>query len=208
MTRQVVLLCGPPGAGKTTWAHESGLDVYDIDEPIWRNSEKLFTAAIAKLAHDPDAQAVVIRSGATKRARHRHAARIRATETIILDVDPETCIQRIRQRKRPRPPLSQQVAAVGKWWQTYQREVANPKDKSVYGPAHRRARDGMRIIVNAGRATCCLCGEPIAPGTPWDLDHEPGTDRYRGAAHASCNRSEGAVRGNQLRLQSAPRWNL
>jgi shikimate kinase len=114
--RRVVLVCGPPGAGKTTYAHTLGLTVYDIDDPQWGGSETRFSQAIRALNDMPHAQAVVIRAGATPTARAKAANHIGATHTIILDVDPNTCIQRIRTRARPRPPLAQQITAVHHWW--------------------------------------------------------------------------------------------
>ena len=71
--------------------------------------------------------------------------------------------------------------------------------KPQYGAAHRKARAQWKRIVDAGEATCCLCGRWIEPGAAWDLDHVPHTDQYRGAACARCNRSEGATRGNRMR---------
>ena len=60
----------------------------------------------------------------------------------------------------------------------------------------------MKANVDAGTVNCCLCGQWIEPGSRWDLDHVPGTtDRYRGAAHRTCNRSEGARRGNATRAR-------
>lgn len=66
-----------------------------------------------------------------------------------------------------------------------------------YGAAHRRERLKWKPIVDAGGATCCLCGFGIDPGTPWHLDHTPDRTAYRGPAHASCNIRDGAKRGNQ-----------
>ena len=50
--RRVVLICGPPGAGKTTLAKTLDLTVYDIDDPDWI-SEAQFRRAIASLAAHP-----------------------------------------------------------------------------------------------------------------------------------------------------------
>ena len=68
MARLVVLLFGPAGAGKTTAARSSGLTVFDRDDEKW-SGERQFTQALRRLALDPSARAVVIRSGATSSAR-------------------------------------------------------------------------------------------------------------------------------------------
>ena len=151
--RRVVLICGPPGAGKTTYAHTLGLDVYDLDDPQWCDSEKAFTRALALIGMEPNAQAAVIRSGATKQARRRHGQLIQATETTILDVDAETCIRRITERNRPRPPVHHQVAAVRKWWATYQpdRPGIKPRD-----PRGTRAWRSLAAQVKAEEPLCWL----------------------------------------------------
>lgn len=75
-----------------------------------------------------------------------------------------------------------------------------PRAERGYGREHARERRRVKKAVDAGQVDCCLCGHWIEPGTPWHLDHVPGTtDRYRGAAHASCNTSDGARRGNSTR---------
>lgn len=77
---------------------------------------------------------------------------------------------------------------------------------ATYGAAHKRARARWRNLVLTGQATCSLCGQPLEPHLPWDLDHLPGTDQYRGPSHPSCNRADGARRGNAMRVvPSAPR---
>lgn len=118
--RRVILICGPPGAGKTTHAHTLGLPVYDIDDVQWSGDEKRFRPALAQLARTPAAQAVVIRSGATISARNTAAEQIGATETLIILTDRDECMRRVRERNRPRPSLDRQLAAVAQWWKQYQ----------------------------------------------------------------------------------------
>ena len=81
--RTVVLLCGPPGAGKTTAARASGLTIYDRDEPQW-TSDRHFGAALSALGRDPRARAVVIRSGATSTARATAARQVGATHVYVI----------------------------------------------------------------------------------------------------------------------------
>lgn len=122
VNRRVVLICGPPGSGKTTYAHTLDLEVYDKDDPPWTGDEAAFRRSIQPIATDPAARAAVIRSGATRSARRKAAAVICATETVILDVDPGTCIQRITQRGRPH--IRAQIAGVKAWWDKHEPEDA------------------------------------------------------------------------------------
>ncbi len=59
-----------------------------------------------------------------------------------------------------------------------------------YGTAlHKRVRAELARLVASGGAVCVRCGEPIEPGTLWDVGHD---DRepmyYSGPEHAGCNR--------------------
>jgi hypothetical protein len=46
------------------------------------------------------------------------------------------------------------------------------------------------VEVAAGGVRCARCGDPIAPGEPWDLDHRDGSpNEYLGPSHAACNRA-------------------
>lgn len=75
--------------------------------------------------------------------------------------------------------------------------------KPQYRSKHQAERKKWKRLVDAGDASCCLCGQWLPPGAAFDLDHEPGTLTYRGVAHAHCNRSDGAKRGNRDRAQGS-----
>lgn len=74
-----------------------------------------------------------------------------------------------------------------------------------YGYQHQQTRKALAPLVATGTVKCTLCPELIKPGEPWDLDHADGKQAYRGPAHASCNRSEGAARGNRQRRRVTSR---
>jgi hypothetical protein len=70
-----------------------------------------------------------------------------------------------------------------------------------YGWTHQRLRQQWTPRVMAGECVCAKCGQPIHPGQQWDLGHTDHRDGYTGPEHASCNRSDGARRGNRMRSQ-------
>jgi dephospho-CoA kinase len=119
--REVVLICGPPGAGKSTLAHTLGLAVFDVDDAQWDNNEPLFRAALEQVAKKADARAAVIRSAATMSARQAAANLCGATSVIILETDAKTCTERITQRGRTnKQSIRAQIAAAQDWWRKYE----------------------------------------------------------------------------------------
>ena len=117
--RRVVLLCGPPGAGKTTAAYASGLPVYDRDDERWC-SEAGFRAALAQLASDPQARAVVIRSGASSSARAKAAGLVGATSVFMVIAPRDELMRRITMRARH--DARQTKAAVDTWFSRFDRD--------------------------------------------------------------------------------------
>jgi shikimate kinase len=121
--RVVVILCGPPGAGKTTIARQSGLTVYDRDDQRW-TSEQQFTSALAKLATDPNAQAVVIRTGATSTSRDKAAALVSATHTFLLNAERDELVNRVLQRGRSDKVKT--IAGIRSWFERFDRDDRVP----------------------------------------------------------------------------------
>lgn len=78
--------------------------------------------------------------------------------------------------------------------------MASTSDRG-YGADHQRIRKAL--LDEAYGQSCHHCGHPMLPGQSLDLDHTGDRTAYRGFAHASCNRRDGARRGNAKRRRSA-----
>lgn len=124
MVRRVVLLCGPPGAGKTTAALTSGLYVYDRDDEHW-TSERQFTSALRDLAIKRDAQAVVIRSAASSSARTKAARLVRATETYLILGELRELERRIAHRRQG--DVRREIAGLHAWFDRFDHHDGVPE---------------------------------------------------------------------------------
>lgn len=69
-----------------------------------------------------------------------------------------------------------------------------------YGRHHQRLR--AALLPGAIGKPCHHCGEMMVEGQDLDLDHDPTGHGYRGMAHRSCNRREGALKTRIGRLKA------
>lgn len=195
---RVVLVCGPPCAGKSTYvrAHAQHGDVV-LDQDIV--GAQAMRRALAAL---PPAQgtAWVIRSapGAAKRAalaKQLHA------EVVLLMPGVEELMARAKRRTDAR----RAIRSIKSWVEAEQRNAAPRVRRFVlakttdrgYGADHQRLR--AATIDQAYGQPCTRCGQPMVKGQPLDLDHDDDRSGYRGFSHRSCNRQAGAIKRNSRR---------
>jgi hypothetical protein len=87
------------------------------------------------------------------------------------------------------------------------RERPSPEARG-YGSAHRALRARLAVEVEAGRALCARCGEPILPTQAFDLGHVDGDrSRWSGPEHRhSRDCPEGGNRATAGRRDRDAGW--
>lgn len=133
MSRRVVLVCGPPAAGKSTWVAEHaapGDRVIDLDaicrrlgskdphqhpQTILEQARRARAAEEALVARMTAGTAWVLRTMPEPDRRARHAAALGATEVVVLTADPATAKARAQRDSRP----AWTGAVIDRWWNRY-----------------------------------------------------------------------------------------
>lgn len=96
--RNVLLIIGPPGSGKTTYAQTTGLT--HLEREHYPTDQLYRQAAQAAAAHD-DANVAIIRCCPTHQEQHEWEQLTNPTKVIVLNLEPNECARRIHQRHRP-----------------------------------------------------------------------------------------------------------
>jgi hypothetical protein len=110
--REVVLVVGPPGAGKSTWAESSGL--LHLEREQFPSDGRFRTAVTAAVAVD-GARVAVVRCCASQAEEDEWVRLIGATRVEVVSAPLETCLTRIEQRRRPR--WVEEIDAARRWFQ-------------------------------------------------------------------------------------------
>lgn len=139
-----IIVCGPPGAGKTTYVQQhqrwgdlvvdvdallaamSGMSWYDKPAgllPVCLDVRDFILQRIrAGIADVPTAWVITSEADATKRARMAHE--LNAT-VIVLEVGPGECARRIqadtRRNKRHQNDIADWIEIIDRWWRNYGR---------------------------------------------------------------------------------------
>ena len=152
---ETILVCGPPGSGKTTYVMErhaagdlvvdvdtlymalSGLPMYDKPHPLLMPVLEARDAVVAYLkANWQHPKTWIITGGATEQERSRYDGL--RTETVMLAVPAEECLERIAadpRRKGSDRPWEEIVQA---WWSDYTSDQGEKAYRKPAKPAEDR----------------------------------------------------------------------
>lgn len=145
-----ILLCGPPCAGKTTWAKaQQGYTVIDMDDIAqstlnrrWWTREELppllekRNALLAKII-PPPSNTIVITTASNTHMRVQLQYLLRAY-CVVMDTPAFACIERLRRQSDRMPVQADIEHAINRWHARYQRRMI---DLSTRDWAEGRAPD-------------------------------------------------------------------
>ncbi|TWV80433.1 AAA family ATPase [Moraxella sp. VT-16-12] len=128
-----ILLFGPAGSGKSTWAkqHGTGFVIIDLDEiiakqtgkPIYVKDEydfmqgvRLRNELLMQMTQD-NTPCIIILTGSTQKQRDWWIKQIKPHKVVIMDTPADECIRRIKaDDRRPDDVKERHISSVHTWW--------------------------------------------------------------------------------------------
>lgn len=135
---KITVICGPPGAGKSTYVTEhatAGDLIVDVDRlceaisglPIYQKPFGLVPYALAardgilaRLEKAANVSAWIIATAPSVAERDDLRVRFSA-EVIVLEISMMSCLERIGEDERRAEKLGEWIPIVSRWWREYER---------------------------------------------------------------------------------------